>query len=53
LWWREIWLERASIDASPRAHLSSIPAGACATAEKAASNAGTAAIPEPVLKLAR
>jgi hypothetical protein len=32
LWWREIWLERASIDAYPRAP---IQAGACATADKA------------------
>jgi hypothetical protein len=36
LWWREIWLERVSIDASPRAPLS-IQAGACTTADKAAS----------------
>jgi hypothetical protein len=36
-WWREIWLERASIDACPRAPRSSIQAGACATADKAAS----------------
>ena len=32
LWWREIWLERASIDACPRV-TPSIQAGACATAE--------------------
>jgi hypothetical protein len=32
LWWREIWLERASVDACPRA---AIQAGACATADKA------------------
>jgi hypothetical protein len=35
LWWREIWLERASIDAGPQAALSSIQADACATANKA------------------
>jgi hypothetical protein len=34
LWWREIWLERASIDACPRAALSSHQAGACATAKR-------------------
>ncbi|WP_225669374.1 hypothetical protein [Bradyrhizobium hereditatis] len=50
LWWREIWLERASIDACPRASLSSIQAGARATADKAASNAGGVAIAEQVLK---
>jgi hypothetical protein len=32
LWWREIWLERASIDVCPRV-TPSIQAGACATAE--------------------
>jgi hypothetical protein len=32
LWWREIWLERASIDACPRAP---IRPAACATADKA------------------
>jgi hypothetical protein len=35
LWWREIWLERAAIDACPQATLPSIQASACATAEKA------------------
>jgi hypothetical protein len=33
LWWREIWLERASIDACPR---TPVRAAACATADKAA-----------------
>ena len=33
LWWREIWLERAAIDACPQATPSSIQAGAYATAE--------------------
>ena len=51
LWWREIWLERASIDACPRATLSSIQADGCATADKAASIAGSVAIKEPVLKI--
>lgn len=32
LWWREIWLERASIDACPRA---SVRAGACVTSDRA------------------
>jgi hypothetical protein len=32
LWWREIWLERASIDECPRAP---VQAGACETADKA------------------
>jgi hypothetical protein len=32
LWWREIWLERASVEACPRAP---IRAAACATADKA------------------
>jgi hypothetical protein len=50
LWWREIWLERASLDAYPRAFVSSIQAGACATADKAASDASGVASPEPVLK---
>ena len=36
-WWREIWLERVSIDACPRTRLSSIQTDACATADKAAS----------------
>jgi hypothetical protein len=36
LWWREIWLERVSVDACPRAALSSHQAGVCATADKAA-----------------
>lgn len=35
LWFREIWLERAPIDACPRGTHSSIHAGACATADKA------------------
>jgi hypothetical protein len=33
-WWREIWLERVSVDA-PQADLPSHRAGACATAERA------------------
>jgi hypothetical protein len=49
LWWREIWLERVSIDACPRAHLSEIHPGACATADKATSNAGGVATAEPLL----
>ncbi len=36
LWWREIWLERVSIDACPQANPSSIQASACAKADKAA-----------------
>jgi hypothetical protein len=36
LWWREIWLERVSIDACPRATLSPHQANACATPNKAA-----------------
>ena len=36
LWWREIWLERVSVDTRPRAPLS-IHAGARTTADKAAS----------------
>ena len=36
LWWREIWLERASVDASPRL---SVQAGAGATADKANASA--------------
>jgi hypothetical protein len=35
LWWREIWLERVSIDACPQATLSSTQASACATAQHA------------------
>ena len=50
LWWREIWLERASVDASARAPLSSIQDVACATVDKAASIAGGVAIKEPVLR---
>jgi hypothetical protein len=33
LWWREIWLERVSIDACPQATLSSLQARACATSQ--------------------
>ena len=44
LWWREIWLERASIDACPRIPIPSILASACATGDKAASNASGVAI---------
>jgi hypothetical protein len=36
LWWREIWLERVSVDACPRTSLSSHQADACATANEAA-----------------
>jgi len=45
LWCREIWLERVSIDARPPAPLS-IQAGACTTADKAASSAGGVATAE-------
>lgn len=34
LWWREIWLERASVDACHRAVLPATKADACATAEQ-------------------
>ena len=34
-WWREIWLERASIDVCPRAAVSSHQTSACATPEHA------------------
>jgi hypothetical protein len=44
LWWREIWLERASIDACPRIPVPSILASACATGDRAASNASGVAI---------
>jgi hypothetical protein len=50
LWWREIWLERASIDACPRAPLSSIQGGACTTADKAASISAGVAIKESAFK---
>jgi hypothetical protein len=50
LWWREIWLERASLDACPLGSVSSIQSGACATADQATSNAGAVATAEPVLK---
>jgi hypothetical protein len=50
MWWREIWLERASIEACPRALLTEINSGTCTTADKAASNAGAVAIAEPVIK---
>jgi hypothetical protein len=36
LWWREIWLERVSVDECGRATLSAIQASACVTADKAA-----------------
>jgi hypothetical protein len=50
LWWREIWLERVSIDAPPRAPQSSVQGVACTTADKAVSISGGVAIKEPVLK---
>jgi hypothetical protein len=37
LWWREIWLERVSIDGGAQADLSSVQTGACAKADIAAS----------------
>ena len=45
LWWREIWLERVSTDAHSEAPLP-IQAGACTTADKAASSAGGVATAE-------
>jgi hypothetical protein len=53
LWWREIWLERVSLDACPRAHLSSIQTGARATADKAAANVGVVAMQNGCSKGAR
>jgi hypothetical protein len=35
LWWREIWLERVSVDECALVTLSAIQANACATADKA------------------
>jgi hypothetical protein len=43
LWWREIWLERVSVDGCPRSGPASIQAVARATADKA-SHAGDVAI---------
>jgi hypothetical protein len=51
LWWREIWLERASIDACPLAPLPSIQGGVCTTADKAEPISGGVAVKEPVLKI--
>jgi hypothetical protein len=42
LWWREIWLERVSVDECPRP-LSAKESGACASKERTVSNVGSVA----------
>ena len=53
LWWREIWLERVSLDGCPRTHLSSVQTAARATADKAASNVRDVAMQNRCSKVAR